>query len=180
MLEGSPFLYRLDKKNTHFWEDYHFLASEIPEIAKWSYDQYIDAMLLSGSRNFGVKINSEPTNVMVPLSDMFNHKKPFAAPWTYDDERKGFKMTAGVDINKDQEINDSYGDKSSHDFLLHYGFVYENDDGENPADEIPLWLDLDYEDPLYYNNKREFFKFEPHNDDGIHFDAFTRLEFTLV
>jgi hypothetical protein len=73
---------------------------------------------------------------------MFNHARPFHADWTYSDERGGFIMTAGVDITKDQEIFNSYGEKNSHDFLLHYGFIYMNDKGINPKDEYPFFLQL--------------------------------------
>ena len=55
-------------------------------------------MLLVGSRTFCVDINGTITNVMVPLSDMLNHKRPFDAMWEYDNDRQGFKMTAANDI----------------------------------------------------------------------------------
>jgi len=50
---------------------------------------------------------------------MLNHGSPYQALWTYSDLKKGFLMTAEMDIKKDEEIYDSYGKKSSYNFLLH-------------------------------------------------------------
>ena len=47
---------------------------------------------------------------MVPLSDMLNHKRPPDVVWAFDNDKKGFKMTASKEIKKGQEIFDSYGD----------------------------------------------------------------------
>ena len=100
-MKGSPFLVRLDNKMDQLKEDYKVLVEGIPEIGKWSFDQFVDATLLAGSRNFGVKVNKKKTNLIVPLSDMFNHAKPYHTKWSYSDERNGFIMTANVDIKKD-------------------------------------------------------------------------------
>jgi len=44
---------------------------------------------------------------------MFNHNSMNQADWFFDDESNGFKMTALIDIKKDQEIFNTYGSKSS-------------------------------------------------------------------
>lgn len=110
-----------------FRSTYDLLVEKIPVIGMWSFQQVTDAMLLVGSRSFGVKVNGTFTNVMVPLADMLNHNRPPDAIWTYDDSIQGFKMTAARNIKKGQEIFDSYGEKSSYEFLLDYGFIYENE-----------------------------------------------------
>jgi hypothetical protein len=61
---------------------------------------------------------------MVPLADMLNHARPYQGTWNYNDARGGFLMTANTDIKKDEEIYDSYGEKSSYNFLLHYAFIF--------------------------------------------------------
>ena len=57
-------------------------------------------------------------------------------------------MTAETDIKKDEEIYDSYGKKSSYNFLLHYAFIFEDKDGKNDKDVFPLKLDLNGNDDL--------------------------------
>lgn len=105
-------------------------------------------MLLVSSRNFGVTVNGTGTNVMVPLSDMLNHASPYQASWTYNNDRGGFQMTAEMDIKQDEEIFDSYGGKSSYNFLLHYAFIFEDKDGRNDKDIYPIWLGLRSADEL--------------------------------
>ena len=124
LLKGSPILKKLDRIEEKFVEDYDFLVKHIPEIGRFSYLQFKKAMLLCSSRNFGVNIDGNSTNVMVPLSDMLNHAQPYQATWTYSNGRGGFLMTAEMDIKKDEEIFDSYGKKSSYTFLLHYAFIF--------------------------------------------------------
>lgn len=53
-------------------------------------------------------------------------------------------VKANNDIKKDEEIFDSYGVKSSYQFLLHYAFIFADKDGKNPADEFLIDLDLDW------------------------------------
>lgn len=79
---------------------------------------------------------------------MLNHGSPYQALWTYSDLKKGFLMTAEMDIKKDEEIYDSYGKKSSYNFLLHYAFIFEDKDGKNDKDVFPLKLDLNGNDDL--------------------------------
>lgn len=100
------------------------MVEKIPDIGRFTFEQFQKAMLLCSSRNFGVTVNGTNTNVMVPLSDMLNHAKPYQATWTYNNNRGGFEMTATEDIKKDEEIFDSYGSKSSYNFLLHYAFIH--------------------------------------------------------
>lgn len=49
------------------------------------------------------------------------------------------------DIERGQQIFDSYGKKCNTRFLLNYGFI----NLENDANEFPFRLQLSDEDPLY-------------------------------
>ena len=124
MLEGSPFLKRLARIRSHDREDYDEMVEAIPEFGEFTFDQYLQGIMWGSSRNFGVTINGTKTNVMVPLCDMFNHADDYTADWTYDNSRQGFVMKANHFIKKDDEIFDSYGSKSSYQFLMHYGFIF--------------------------------------------------------
>ena len=147
----------IEGKKEFLQVNYDFLIEKVPEIQLWSLQEFTSAMLLVGSRTFCVEINGTITNVMVPLSDMLNHKRPFDAMWAYDNEFQGFRMTAANDIKKDDEIFDSYGQKTSYDFLLHYGFIYEDEFGINPMDNLEIYFDLDPNDPNLDMKLKEFF-----------------------
>jgi hypothetical protein len=73
LLFGSPFLTRLEKVEANYREDYNLLLGFVPELSKYSFEQFLESCLWASSRNFGVTVNETKTNVMVPLSDMFNH-----------------------------------------------------------------------------------------------------------
>jgi len=124
LLEGSPFLEKVDRVNEKYDEDYHYMVEKMPDFGRFTFEQFRSSMLLVSSRNFGVKVNGTSTNVMVPLCDMLNHASPYQASWSYNDGRDGFLMKAKMDIKKDEEIFDSYGGKSSYNFLLHYAFIF--------------------------------------------------------
>lgn len=65
-------------------------------------------------------------------------------------------MKANIDIKKDSEIFDSYGSKSSYQFLMHYAFIFEGGDGKNPSDETMIDIDLNQNDPLYDQKFKEY------------------------
>ena len=66
--------------------NYNYLIENIPEIQLWTFQEFTSAMLLVGSRTFCVDVNGTVTNVMVPFSDMLNHKRPPDAIWAYDND----------------------------------------------------------------------------------------------
>jgi len=61
---------------------------------------------------------------MVPFADMINHKIPETANWGYDEERRGFVVTAKQDIGFGEELYYSYGIKDPMDFFVDYGFSF--------------------------------------------------------
>ena len=83
---------------------------------------------------------------MVAYADMLNHKRPRQTAWWYCDERKGFVIEALDDIKRGEQVYDSYGKKCNTRFLLNYGFINPNNDG----DEFPFKIALDVDkDELY-------------------------------
>ena len=60
---------------------------------------------------------------MAPFADMLNHRRPCSTTWGYDDKREGFVVKATEDLERGQEIFDTYGQKSNADFFMYYGFL---------------------------------------------------------
>ncbi|GAB5365028.1 hypothetical protein AAMO2058_001021200 [Amorphochlora amoebiformis] len=101
--------------------------------------------------------DKDMTLAMVPLADMLNHSEPPNAFWSpnilptstlsrisgglrgFRVSKGYFKMAAGASgIDLDSEATDSYGKKSNHILLPHYGFVLPN----NPLDATFLTIPL--------------------------------------
>lgn len=119
------------------------------------------------SRNFGVKIDGNETNALVPFADMFNHASKHQSTWTFDQGRDGFTMTADEDIAENEEIFDSYGSKSNYRFFLHYAFLLQDNSANN---EFPMTIDLDMKDTYYHVKKANFLDTDP----------LTQMDFKLV
>lgn len=114
------------------------------------------------SRIFGITVNGVKTDGFVPLADMLNHRRPRQTTWYYDDNREGFIIDACDDIQRGDQIYDSYGRKCNSRFFLNYGFINLNND----ADEVPITIMLNKEnDPGFevkiklINEKIEWRKF---------------------
>ena len=101
--------------------------------------------MMVSSRIFGITVNGVKTDGFVPYADMLNHKRPRQTTWYYSDERKGFIIEACDDIARGSEVYDSYGKKCNSRFFLNYGFINLNND----ANEVPLLVQLNKEDPGY-------------------------------
>ena len=103
-------------------------------------------MQLAASRNFAVEFQGKETNVMVPFADMFNHAENFNSHWFFDEDKDGFSVIADDFIKENDELFDSYGEKPNYRFFLHYAFIFENSEGQNPHNEFPMKIDLDPND----------------------------------
>lgn len=92
------------------------------------------------SRIFGITIQGNKTDALVPLADMLNHRVPKQTIWNYCDEREGFIIESIVPIEKSCEIFDSYGKKCNSRFLLNYGFIHPKNES-NEVVSVLLTLD---------------------------------------
>jgi histone-lysine N-methyltransferase SETD3 len=75
------------------------------------------------TRVFGVTIAGSPTEALVPIADMMNHRRPPDAIWTYDEALGAFVIRAARAIRAGEEIYGSYGRKANHRYFVHYGFA---------------------------------------------------------
>ena len=76
---------------------------------------------------------------------MLNHKRPQQTSWEYSDKRSGFIIETKENLQRGEQVYDSYGKKCNSRFFLNYGFINENND----ANEVPIKIKLDEDDVLY-------------------------------
>ena len=127
-LKGSPFLNQILDKKSDMKKDYLKLCEYIPLFNQFTFEQFMEARMIISSRIFGISINNNKTDVLVPYADLLNHKRPRQTQWYYDDKINSFVIQATEEILIGKEIFDSYGKKTNGRFLLNYGFAVENND----------------------------------------------------
>ncbi len=73
---------------------------------------------------------------------MLNHRRPKQTSWFYSDEKEGFIIEALEDLNRGEQVCDSYGKKCNSRFFLNYGFI----NLDNDANEVALRVSFDSDD----------------------------------
>ena len=145
MLEGSPFLFMVHEKVLDLKKDYDTICRlESGFSTKFEFKQFCWARTAVCSRIFGVTIDGNKTDALVPFADMINHRIPKQSSWVFSQNDNGFVMEAITDIERGQEVFDSYGKKCNSRFLLNYGFVIPN----NETNEVSFKVTFDNKDPL--------------------------------
>lgn len=133
-LKGSPFLDQVIEKIDDIKADYDLICDKVPEYTQFTLKEFSEIRMMVSSRIFGMNINGKKTDGFVPMADMLNHKRPKQTSWTYSDEKGGFVIEALKDIPRNEQVYDSYGKKCNSRFFLNYGFIVENNDGN----EVPI------------------------------------------
>ena len=151
-LKGSPSLNLIINKKIYMKMDYNKLSEKIENFSNFSFEKFCKARLIISSRIFGITINNNKTDALVPFADLLNHRRPRQTQWFFDDEKDAFIVQAIEDIWIGQEIFDSYGKKTNSRFLLNYGFSLENND----MGEYPLTIFFNSEYPLFSIKKKLF------------------------
>ena len=77
--------------NSDFQEINKLLSATMPYL---TYDNFIWARVMVGSRIFNVVVRGKSTNMIVPVGDMFNHKQNPKAKWSFCPIRQGFFLEA--------------------------------------------------------------------------------------
>lgn len=75
--------------------------------------------------------------LLYPVVDLLNHKNDAQVKWTFEHDKACF--ISSESLKEGDEVFNNYGDKSSEDLLLSYGFLQEN----NRYDRTRLTLRLD-------------------------------------
>jgi histone-lysine N-methyltransferase SETD3 len=159
-LKGSFCLGKIADRIDSLRREYDNIRRAVPEFAEYSHEQFIWARLVVITRIFGLVIQGNKTDGLVPYADMLNHKRPRETKWTFDDDRYGFLITSLKTIQRGEQIFDSYGRKCNSRFFVNYGFALdENEDneggdegkkGKGPSDnEAVLRVELPADDAAY-------------------------------
>jgi protein-histidine N-methyltransferase len=148
-LKGSPFLDQVNEKIDDIKEDYNTICNAVPEFAQFNIKDFSMVRMAVSSRIFGMQIDEIKTDGFVPLADMLNHRRPRQTSWNYDQSRNGFVIDALENIERGEEVLDSYGKKCNSRFLLNYGFINRNND----ANEYPFKVKL-RENDEHFNIKK--------------------------
>ena len=141
-LHGSPFLELVNEKIDDIREDYTNICKAVPEFIQFPIEDFSKIRMAVSSRIFGMQIDTVKTDGFVPLADMLNHRRPRQTSWNYDQERQGFVIDAMENIERGEEVLDSYGKKCNSRFLLNYGFINR----DNDANEYPFKAKLSEDD----------------------------------
>lgn len=92
-----------------------------------SFEDFKWARMIISSRIFGIFVDNNKTDALVPIADMLNHRTPKITSWFYCEHSKCFVVQNSSDpIRIGEEVFDSYGLKSNSRFLLNYGFTEPN------------------------------------------------------
>lgn len=127
-------------------KDYDAICSAVPEFSRIaSLDDFMRMRTLVNSRIFGIKIDGEENDSVVPFADMFNYKyRSNMTYWSYDELNEGFVVRTKENVKAGQEIYVYYGNKPNSSFFLFYGFVVE----DNVNDDVTLVSPKGFDFPL--------------------------------
>ena len=117
----------------------------VPEYRAFGLEEFVWARLVVITRIFGLVVNGNKTDGLVPMADMLNHKRPRETSWTFDDSRGSFTITSLRPMSRGEQIYDSYGRKCNSRFFVNYGFSLE----DNEDNQIAVWVGLIRDDPHY-------------------------------
>ena len=86
-------------------------------------EEFDDNFIMVGTRNFGRPDYIFDLSTMVPFLDLLNHSDKNNTHWFYDEKKNGYILIAIRDIEKGEEITDSYGKYYNSLLYRTYGFV---------------------------------------------------------
>jgi histone-lysine N-methyltransferase SETD3 len=103
-LVGSPFLDLINQKTIDIKSDYDSIIKAVPELNKFTFEEFMEMRMVVSSRIFGIKIAGKKTDCLAPLADMLNHKRPRQTQWYFSDDIKSFIIKATQDIESDEQV----------------------------------------------------------------------------
>ena len=109
-----------------FVKELDFIKDKKTMVFNITKQEFLETVALNYSRVFGLcdESGQNKASCLIPFADMFNHRYPAQTNWTYDQERKGFIVTALKDIKRGEEVTLQYDtDISNTNIFNNYGFV---------------------------------------------------------
>ena len=102
-------------------------------IQGWTLADYMWARVIVITRIFGISVDGEMTEALVPLADMCNHTPRPNTSWGFDSTEDAFVMSCSRHISQHVEVTDSYGAKCNSRYFVNYGFTLEKNELNNQA-----------------------------------------------
>lgn len=131
LLRGSFTLDRIRDRRDALAREHDELCRRVPAFRAYGYDAFVWAQLTVASRVFGLTIDGEATQALVPIADLLDHKLPRETTWGYAHTAGAFHITALEARAPGDPVFDSYGHKCNSRFFLNYGFALpDNPDNE--------------------------------------------------
>lgn len=143
-LKGSSIVEHVLNRRYSLATEYRALAGSVPAFKCFSWQEFLWARTAITTRCFSTMIDGQKAIAMVPILDLLNHSNAAAAQWKT--HLAGIVMTANNRVGKDEEVHNSYGEKSTNRFFSSYGFINEDESG----DECSITPHLSYRDELYH------------------------------
>lgn len=84
---------------------------------------FLKFRILVCSRVFGYTKDFDDEVGLVPYADLFNHSNKSNTTWYFNSSLDSFILEATKDIKKNEEIYDSYGNKTNEQLLRYYSFT---------------------------------------------------------
>ena len=145
LLKGSFSVRKVIDRQEELKEEFENIARHVPEFRLYGLEEFTWARLVVITRIFGLVVNNNKTDGLVPMADMLNHLRPRETSWTFDDSRGSFTITSLKPMNRGEQIFDSYGRKCNSRFFVNYGFSLE----DNEDNQVALYLGLQRDDPHF-------------------------------
>ncbi len=137
LLTGSSAQRRLEVQRRSIVLDYEHLCQHIPGFERYGLPAFGWARLTVLTRVFRLTVQGKRTRAIVPVADLFDHKRPSEARWTYDEARKAFTLTALQELRPGDPIRVSYGRKGNTDLFVTYGFCLEENEDDTAEVIVP-------------------------------------------
>ena len=93
-LKGSMCMEKIADRIDSLRKEFDTIRRKVPEFNNWLQEDFVWARLVVITRIFGLIIDGNKTDGLVPYADMLNHKRPRETKWTFDDADYGFIITS--------------------------------------------------------------------------------------
>jgi histone-lysine N-methyltransferase SETD3 len=126
LLENSDFIQDIEARKRMLKREHDGILRLSDTCKEISLSDWMWVRSIVGSRNFSINVDGNSRSALVPLADMLNHYRPAETRWGFNSDKNGFTMNTLKNIKSHAQVMDSYGRKSNRKYLLHYGFVMDN------------------------------------------------------
>lgn len=115
------------------------------ENIRWAFSMLFSRSMRLQALDAETKVKVGEIAALCPWADMMNHRPGIKGFFGYDKETKNVVLTTDRNYAEGDEVFISYGERSSSELLLSYGFVPP---AQHPDEAVEITLGLQNSDPL--------------------------------